>query len=88
MPVRVKNSTTGAGSDYGKKTGVCASALRLHGHRDRRRLYGPTLNVILSQQTHPLQITDPPRTNLCRPRLEQYIVFQPSSSSTPSIQMS
>jgi len=27
MPVRVKNSTTGAGSDSGKKTGVCASAL-------------------------------------------------------------
>ena len=38
--------------------------------------------------TYPLQITDPPRTYLCRPRLEQYIVFQLSSSLTSSIQMS
>ena len=31
MPARVKNSTTAAGADSGKKTGVCASALTLTG---------------------------------------------------------
>ena len=35
----------------------------------------PRLKAILSQQTYSLQITDPPRTHLRRPRLEQYIVF-------------
>jgi hypothetical protein len=34
MPVRVKNSTTGAGSDSGKKTGVCASALKVQSRAD------------------------------------------------------
>ena len=35
----------------------------------------PVTQRILSQQTHPLQTTDPPRTYLRRPRLEHYIFF-------------
>jgi len=30
---------------------------------------------IPTQQTHPIQITDPPCTHLRSPRLEQYIVY-------------
>jgi hypothetical protein len=34
----------------------------------------PRLHTIPTQQTHPIQITDPPCTHLRCPRLEQYIV--------------
>jgi len=44
MPVRVKNSTTGAGSDSGKKpVCVCASALRIV----RSFTFGRTLSGII-----------------------------------------
>jgi len=35
----------------------------------------PRFYTIPTQQTHPIQITDPPRTHLRCPRLEQCIVY-------------